>query len=93
MPVTVAEHCEVCPTWTDVNVHMAATEVMVAEAAVTVICADPDLVVSWVLVAVIVTGFVPGTAAGAVYWPAVEMVPLDELPPATPFTLQVTVLL
>ena len=32
----------------------------------------------------------PGTTAGAVYKPALVMAPVDALPPATPFTAQVT---
>jgi hypothetical protein len=42
------------------------------------------------LVAVIVTLGGLGGAAGAVYSPAAEMVPAAALPPAVPFTLQVT---
>jgi hypothetical protein len=49
--------------------------------AVMVTEAEPDLVVSCVLMAVIVTGFVAGTVAGAVYRPAEVMVPAVELPP------------
>lgn len=37
-----------------------------------------------------VTVSVPGTAAGAVYVPDELIVPVAELPPATPFTCQVT---
>ena len=50
------------------NVRLAAETVSVAlpEAAVTVTEAEPDLVVSCVLVAVMVTGLVAGTVAGAV---------------------------
>lgn len=44
----------------------AATAVMVGAGAVIVTLAEPDWVVSWVLVAVIDTGFVAGTALGAV---------------------------
>ena len=51
--------------WTEVGTQAAATEVMVG-AAVTVIDAEPDLAALAVLVAVIVTGLVVGTALGAV---------------------------
>jgi hypothetical protein len=59
-------HCEVNPVCTEVGTHDAATEVMVGEAAVSVMEAEPDLVVSSVLVAFTVTGLVAGTALGAV---------------------------
>ena len=39
------------------------------------------------------TGFVAGTAAGAVYNPVVEIVPTVAFPPITPFTCQVTAVL
>ena len=42
------------------------------------------------LVAVTVTLPLEGTAAGAVYEPLVDTVPIVELPPKTPLTLQVT---
>ena len=51
--------------WTEVGTQAAATEVMVG-AAVTVIDAEPDLAELAVLVAVIVSGLVVGTALGAV---------------------------
>jgi hypothetical protein len=50
----------------DAGAQAAATEVMVGVAAVTVTLADPDLVVSSVLVAVMETGLAAGTALGAV---------------------------
>ena len=59
-------HCEVVPVWTEPERQEAATDVMVAVEAVTVIEAVPDLAVFAVLVAVIVTGLVAGTALGAV---------------------------
>ncbi len=64
VPVTLAEHCEVLPMATEVGVQDAVTAVMVG--AVMVMEAVPDLAVFAVLVAVIVTGFVAGTVAGAV---------------------------
>jgi hypothetical protein len=66
VPVTVAAHCEVNPVCTVVALHDAETDVMVAETEVSVIDAEPDFVASSVLVAVTDTGFVPGTAPGAV---------------------------
>lgn len=62
----MAAHCEVAPVWMDAGAQAAATEVMVGVAAVTVTLADPDLVVSSVLVAVMETGLAAGTALGAV---------------------------
>jgi hypothetical protein len=64
-----------------------------AEAAVTVVVADADLVESAVEAAVMVTAEGLGIAAGAVYTPADEIVPMDVFPPAIPFTLQVTAVL
>jgi hypothetical protein len=72
--------------------HDAVTEAIVGGvAAVTVTAAFPDIVMSSLLVAVTVTGFVAGTALGAVYKPVAETVPTVELPPGTPLTLHVTV--
>jgi hypothetical protein len=62
----VAVHCEVALVWTDVGTQAAETEVIVAGAAVMVMVYEPDLAVLAVLVAVMVTGLVAGTAAGAV---------------------------
>ncbi len=90
VPITVAAHCDVALVAMEVGAHATVTEVMVGVGAVTVTLAEPDLVVSWVLVAVMETGLVAGTAVGAVYSPADEMVPSVELPPATPPTAQVT---
>jgi hypothetical protein len=60
---------------------------------VTVTVADADLVVSACETAATVTDAGLGTAEGAVYSPEVEIVPTVELPPATPFTCQVTAVL
>jgi hypothetical protein len=57
---------------------------------VTVAVAVALLVESATEIAFIVTEAGDGTAAGAVYRPAAEIVPLVALPPATPFTCQVT---
>jgi hypothetical protein len=59
-------------------------------AAVTVTLALADLVVSSTDTAVTETVDGDGAVAGAVYRPAVEIVPTVELPPVTPFTCQVT---
>jgi hypothetical protein len=65
VPATVAVHCEVAPVCTEAGTQAVVTDVMVG-GAVTVMAADPDLAVFAVLVAVIVTGLVAGTALGAV---------------------------
>jgi len=61
-------HCEVFPVCADAGAQDAATDVIVGgtAGAVTVTLAEPDLVVSCVLVAVTLTGLVAGTALGAV---------------------------
>jgi hypothetical protein len=61
-----------------------------AAAAVTVTWAEADLVESAADTAVTVTIAGEGTAIGAVYTPAVEIIPTVALPPATPLTLQFT---
>jgi predicted anti-sigma-YlaC factor YlaD len=60
---------------------------------VTVTVAEADLLVSACEMAVTVTVAGFGTAVGAVYRPAVEIVPTVLLPPATPFTCHVTAVL
>jgi hypothetical protein len=50
----------------------------------------PDFLASAWLVAVICTVAGDGRSGGAVYTPAAVIVPRVELPPATPFTLQLT---
>lgn len=52
---------------------------------------EPDFVESEVSVAVMVMPFVPGGNSGALNNPVEEIVPVVELPPATPLTLQVRV--
>ena len=64
-----------------------------AGAPVTVACAEADLVESTALTAVTVTVAGDGTVIGAVYTPDVEIIPTVAFPPATPFTLQFTVVL
>ena len=59
----------------DVGVHATATEVMVTGIAVTVTLAEPALVESWEEMAVMVSDPEAGTVAGAVYSPALEIVP------------------
>jgi len=53
--------------------------------------AEPDFVVSAVLVAVTLIVLGDGSVAGAVYWPVASIVPSVELPPAVEFTDHVTV--
>jgi len=59
-------------------------------AGVTVTCAVPERAVSAADMAVIVTVAGEGTEVGAVYIPAVEIVPTVEFPPTTPFTCHAT---
>jgi len=61
--------------------------------AVIVTCAWPDFVVSATLVAEMVTVFGVGTAVGAVYNPAVLIMPTTEVPPDVPLTAHVTAVL
>ena len=65
-------------------------DVAALAAGVIVTCADPVRAVSAADTAVTVTVAGEGMAAGAVYAPALEIVPTVALPPATPFTCQVT---
>jgi hypothetical protein len=81
VPVTLALHCEVAPGATVAGVQVTETaETVPVAAACTATVALPDLVVSWVLVAVTVA--LPPVAA-AVKSPFASMVP--------PFAVQVTV--
>ncbi len=57
---------------------------------VIVTVAEPDWVESATLVAVMVTVFGDGAVGGAVYKPALVIIPTVLFPPATPLTLQVT---
>lgn len=52
--------------------------------------AEPDFVVSAWLVAVICRAAGEGKSAGAVYTPPEEINPTAAFPPATPLTLQLT---
>ena len=54
---------------------------------------DPEFVGEATLTAVMVTGFALGIAAGGVYWPLLLIVPVVPLPPGTPFTCHVTLVL
>jgi hypothetical protein len=92
VPVTVAPHCEVCDTCTEVGVQLTDTPVTVA-LEVTVTLALPLWVESCVLVALMATTAGEGTVAGAVYLPLEEIVPTEAFPPLTPFTDHVTVVL
>ena len=69
--MTVPVHCEVCPVCTDVGLQVTETEVMVT-GTVTVTVAVPDLLVSCVDVAVMVTVL---AVAGAVSNPEELIVP------------------
>ena len=82
---TVAENCCDCPTPIDAALGVTATDT----AAANVTVALPDFVVSATLTAVTVTGLF-GIRAGATYMPVLDTVPSGELPPAIPFTFQVT---
>jgi hypothetical protein len=70
----VAEHWLVWPVRTPVGLHETLTDVIVG-GAVIVRLAEPDLVESWVDVALIVSDPEAGTVAGAVYSPELEIVP------------------
>jgi hypothetical protein len=85
---TAAVNCFVKPDWRVELVGVTAT----VTAFATVAMAAPDFVVSTVDTADTVTAAGEGTAAGALYSPAVEMVPTVVLPLATPLTFHVTVL-
>ena len=63
---------------------------LIGGAAVTVTWVDPDSFGSAADTAPTVTVAGDGTAAGAVYIPVPEIVPIVALPPPTPFTFQVT---
>ncbi len=64
----------------------------VLEAGDIVICAVPERAELAADTAVTVTVAGEGIIAGAVYIPEVEIVPTVVLPPATPFTCQLTVI-
>jgi hypothetical protein len=65
-------------------------EILTMTSLLNVTLAEALFVGSAWLVAVIVTLSVEGTICGAVYHPSLEIVPSVLLPPAMPFTLQVT---
>jgi hypothetical protein len=83
-----AENCTVLPVNTEAEVGVIVR--VSAVPVVIVIFAVPDCVASEIDVAVMVTSAGLGTTAGAVYRPAVEMVPTLRLPPTMPFTDQKT---
>lgn len=84
-PFTVAVNCWV-PKLATLAVLGDTLTVLAPVAAVTVTLADPNFVESACETAVTLTVAGFGTAAGAVYIPPLEMVPLE----APPLTLQVT---
>jgi hypothetical protein len=86
---TVAVRVKTAPVPTDTDPGSTLTEIA-CDAAVTVTCADPDLLVSACDTAVTVTVAGPGTLPGAVYRPVPEIVPCVASPPVAPFTCHVT---
>lgn len=88
---TVAVNCCVVPAGTVADV--GDSEMVTPTAVVMVTVAEADLVVSAWETAVTVTVAGLGTVAGAVYKPAVEIVPTVLLPAVTPFTCHVTAVL
>ena len=68
-------------------------EIFTVMLSVSVTFAEPETVASAALIAVMVTPGVDGRIAGAVYSPAVEIVPSVALPLTAPFTSQVTAVL
>jgi hypothetical protein len=83
---TVAVNCFVAPAATDADAGVSVT----LTGATTLTLADPDRVASALETAVIVTVAGLGFEAGALYRPAVVMVPTVEFPPETLLTFQVT---
>jgi hypothetical protein len=86
LPVTAAANVCVIPTV--ILAVPGVTDTVIGAATVTV--AEADFVVSAADVALIVTAAGDGTVDGAVYTPAVEIIPTVEFPPFTPLTLHVT---
>jgi hypothetical protein len=86
VPVTVAVSCFVWEAVIEAVVGVTETLTGMVSAKL----ALPDLVRSATLVAAIVTVAGEGKLDGAVYNPLAEILPLVRLPPATPFTDQVT---
>lgn len=74
MPLTVASHWLAPSISTVVELQVTETDEM-DTGVVTVTDVEPNLVESWVLVAVIVTLPETGTEEGAVYKPALVIVP------------------
>jgi len=72
VPCTVAVHCDVPLGLTVEGVQLTETDVMVGGTACTVTVVVPNLVASWLLVAVTVTG---PAAAGAVKRPLLVIDP------------------
>jgi hypothetical protein len=89
LPDTVAENCWVWPPCTLADVGDTLTDTAVGVPEISTV-AEADLVVSATLCALTETEPPEGTLAGAVYSPPLEIVPTVELPPATPFTFQLT---
>jgi hypothetical protein len=86
--VTVAVNCLVCPVWTIADTGDTDMETGVG---LIVTVAEANAVGSFAIFTVTLTSLGEGGAAGAVYSPAVEIVPAVESPPETPFTDQISV--
>ena len=86
-PVSVTDTFVPCvPLFGEIALSTGAA----AAGALIVTVAEPTAVVVAVLVACTITVPPAGTAVGAVYKPPLVIVPTVALPPATPFTAQVT---
>jgi hypothetical protein len=88
--LTVAVNVWTPPAGMVIGLGLTVNGAVPVAVATTVTCADAVTVVSACEVAVTVTVAGFGTLLGAVYNPVVEMNPTVEVPPATPFTVQVT---
>jgi hypothetical protein len=94
LPVTTAEYCAEVPRVTVVGPLSAS---VTGGSPPPVPCGGASVTLrlfetagSTTLVALIVTFDEDGSAAGAVYFPLLDTVPILELPPVTPLTLQTT---
>jgi hypothetical protein len=92
VPVTVAPNCLVWPPDSETAVGLMVVLTETAAVAMLMV-ALAVFVVSAALMAVTVTEPPVGADDGAVYKPAVEIVPTVELPPVTPFTCQLAAVL
>lgn len=88
--LTVAENVCIPPAGMVTGLGLTVNGAVAVAGATTVTCADVVTEVSACEVAVTVTAAGFGTLLGAVYNPVVEMNPTVDVPPVTPFTVQVT---